>query len=79
MTNLDVSTSETMFILKRPHHKNPAAQVELGMYHSLDEAIDAALGADLDLGSAVIEDGAQQGTVSDWIARRSRRCDASEN
>jgi hypothetical protein len=68
-----------MFILKKLHHKNPAACVELGTYHSLDEAIDAALGADLDFGVAVIEGGGHQGTVSDWIARRSQWGDANED
>jgi len=60
-----------MFILKRLHQTHPATHIDHGTYHSLDEAIDAALGADLDLATALIEEGDHRRTVSDWIELRS--------
>jgi hypothetical protein len=39
-------------------------------YSTLDDAIDAAIKAGLDLGTAVIEKNGVRGSVNDWIACR---------
>jgi hypothetical protein len=64
-----------MYILKICHAAEDGVPLELmitqGVYHSLSAAIKAAMNADIDLESAVIEkENGVQASVNDWIAVR---------
>jgi hypothetical protein len=64
-----------MFTLKIPHtvpmdRSSRDAMEERGQFTTLDDAIAAALRADLDLATAIIEKNGGQHSVNDWITFR---------
>ena len=62
-----------MFSLKTPHTTGQSAGDGMktrGEFRTLDEAIEAAIDANLDLAFAIIEKNGGRHTVNDWISFR---------